>query len=56
MKQFLPITVFPAQSNTFKVVSLQNGLALHNGLCGLSVLILGNVFYFKTFLVMEEKW
>lgn len=55
MKLFFPITVLLAQSDTFKVVSLKNGLALHNGLPGLSNLMLGNVFYFKTVLVIKEK-
>lgn len=55
MKLFFPITVLPAQSDTFKVVSLKNALALHSSLHGLSILMLGNVFYFKTLLVMKEK-
>lgn len=54
MKLFLPIIVLPARRDTFKFVRLKNGLALHNGLCGFSVLILGNVFYFKTILVRKE--
>lgn len=56
MKLFLPITMLPAQSDTFKVVILKSRLALHNGLHGLSVLMLGNLFCFRTILVMKEKW
>lgn len=55
IKPFLPIIVLPAQRDTFKFVSLENGLALHNGLYGFNVLILDNVFYFKTILVREER-
>jgi hypothetical protein len=56
MKLFLLITVFPAQSDTFGVAGLRNGLALPNSLCGLSVLMLGNMFCLRTILVIKEKW
>ena len=55
MKLFLPIRVLPARRDTFKFVRLKNGLALHNGLTGFTVPILGNVFYFKTMLVRKKR-
>ena len=45
MKLFLPIKILPVQRDTFKFIRFKNGLALHNGLCGFSVLILGNVLF-----------